>query len=105
MPARLVQHLASKGLLPADRAGEALRRQTMNGGAIDSVLLEAGWIAEQPLLAAMGEACGYRPVNLSDFEPNPDVAQLIPPKIAERLCVVPLSLDGQSLHVACGYPV
>jgi len=105
MPARLIQHLVNRGLLPATRATEALRIQAMTGGAMDTVLLELGWVPEQPLLEAMGEASTYRPVNLADFEPNYEVAGLIPPKIADKLCVAPLSTDGPALHVACGYPV
>ncbi|MBF5045118.1 FrgA protein [Aggregicoccus sp. 17bor-14] len=110
MPARLAQTLVARGLLPAERAEEAVRRQAAEGGALDTVLLELGVVErglmdEAGLLQALGEASGYRPVNLADFEPNPDVASFIPPKIAERLCVVPLSLDGNTLHVACGYPV
>lgn len=105
MPARLAQHLVSKGLLPMERASEALRIQAVTGGSLDTVLLELGVLPEPALLEAMGEVSAYRPVNLADFEPNQEVAALIPPKIAERLCVAPLSTDGPALHVACGYPV
>jgi len=105
MPARLAQHLVSKGLLPMERANEALRIQAVTGGSLDTVLLELGALQEPALLEAMGEVSAYRPVNLADFEPNAEVAALIPPKIAERLCMAPLSTDGTALHVACGYPV
>ncbi len=105
MPARLAQHLVARGLLPQETAEAALRQQQARGGAIDTALLELGACHEVDLLAMLGEVSGYRPVNLADFEPNAEVATFIPPKIAERLCVVPLSLDGNTLHVACGYPV
>jgi len=105
MPARLVQQLVKRGLLPAGRAQEALRIQAMTGGALDTVLLEQGWVQEHELLQALGEVSSCRPVNLADFEPNQEIGPLIPPKIADRLCVVPLSTDGPALHVACGYPV
>jgi hypothetical protein len=82
-----------------------LRQFQVRGGHMDTVLLELGVASEADVLAMLGEVSGFRPVNLLDFEPNPDVASFIPPKIAERLCVVPLSLDGSTLHVACGYPV
>ena len=105
MPARLAQHLVGKGFLPVERATEALRIQAVTGGSLDTVLLELGFVPEPTLLEAMSEVSAYRPVNLADFEPNHEVASLIPPKIAERLCVAPLSTDGPALHVACGYPV
>ena len=105
MPARLAQSLVARGLLPQETADAALRQQLAKGGAVDTVLLELGAFREPDLLALLGEVSGFRPVNLADFEPNTEVATFIPPKIAERLCVVPLSLDGTTLHVACGYPV
>ncbi|MDQ3266804.1 MAG: FrgA protein, partial [Myxococcota bacterium] len=105
MPARLAQVLVSRGLLTPERADEALRQLAVAGGALDTTLLEHGWVSEVPLLQALGEASGFRAVNLADFEPNPEVATLIPPKIADRLCVAPLSVEGPVLHIVCGYPV
>ncbi|AEI62518.1 FrgA protein [Corallococcus macrosporus] len=105
MPARLAQLLVSRMLLTQEKAGEVLRQHQTLGGQVDSVLLEQGIASEADVLALLGEVSGFMPVNLMDFEPNPEVASFIPPKIAERLCVVPLSLDGNTLHVASGYPV
>lgn len=105
MPSHLANTLIAQGLLSQDKAEEALRHHTAEGGAIDTALLERRMLAEPQVLHALGEASALRPVNLADFEPNADVASFIPPKIADRLCVVPLSLDGNTLHVACGYPV
>jgi hypothetical protein len=105
MPARLAQLLVSRNLLSQEKAGEVLRQHQAQGGHLDTLLLERGVAGEADVLALLGEVSGFRPVNLMDFEPNTDVASFIPPKIAERLCVVPLSLDGSTLHVACGYPV
>ncbi|RKH26869.1 FrgA protein, partial [Corallococcus sicarius] len=104
MPSRLAQHLVSRALLTQEQAGDLLRQHQAQGGHLDSALLERG-MGEEEVLALLGEVSGFRPVNLVDFEPNLEVASFIPPKIAERLSVVPLSLDGNTLHVACAYPV
>ncbi len=105
MPSRLAQHLVQKGLLPVEKAQEAVRQLALTGGGFDTVLLEQGGLSEGALLAALGEVANAKPVQLADFEPNLEVAPLIPPKIADRLCVVPLSVDGSILHVACSYPL
>src|SRR5438067_10174105 len=105
MPTRLAQHLVARGLLPAERVDDALRRQAIAGGSLDTVLLEQGFISEVGMLQALSDVSGVRLVNLADFEPNFEVSGLIPPKIAERLNVVPLSVDGDMLHVAASYPV
>ncbi|MFL5320515.1 MAG: FrgA protein [Myxococcaceae bacterium] len=104
MPARLAQHLIQRGLLPAERVNEALRRQAVAGGALDTLLLEQGSIAEAGMLQALADVSHARPVNLADFEPNHEVASLIPQRVAERLGIVPLSVDAGTLHVASVYP-
>ena len=101
----LAQHLISSRLLPADKVEEAVRRQALSGGRLDTILLEQGIISEAGALQALADVSGFRLVNLADFESNREVAGFIPPKVAERTCVVPLSLDGGTLHVACAHPV
>lgn len=105
MSSVLPQVLIAQGLLQQEAVDKALRQQSEHGGALDTALLELRLLREPEVLHALGDAAGLRPVNLADFEPNLEVASFIPPKVAERLCVVPLSLDGSTLHVACGYPV
>ncbi|MGQ0503899.1 MAG: FrgA protein, partial [Myxococcaceae bacterium] len=105
MPARLAQHLVAQGLLPQERVDEAVRLRAVSGGTLDTVLLEQGLISEAGVLQALADVSGYRLVNLADFEPNEEIAPLIPPKIAERMGIVPLSVDDDSLHIACSYPV
>lgn len=106
MPHRLAQHLISRGLLPANKVDEALKRHaSADGVCIDTVLLEQGIISEAGVLQAMADVSGVRLVNLSDFEPNKAAASELPLKIAQRLNVVPLSVEGNTLHLAVGYPV
>ena len=79
--------------------------QQARGGALDTALLERSLLPEPALLEALAESAGLRAVNLPDFEPNAEVATLIPANVAERLCVAPLSVDGDTLHVVSAYPV
>src|SRR5690349_3032945 len=104
MSARLVQYVVAQGLVAAPVADEAQRVQAAQGGGLDTALLELG-LDENQLLGALAQVSGLPSIDLTDFEPNPDVAKLIPPKLAERLKVVPLSLEGNTLHVACAEPV
>lgn len=104
MPARLAQHLISKGLLPAQAVEDAQKRRAAQSGALDSALLELGSIAEPGMLQALADVSGLRPVNLADFEPNTDMSRFVPANVAERLGAVPLSLEEGTLHVACCYP-
>ena len=105
MPSRLAEYLVSQKLLTAEKAEEALRAQVLAGGTLDTVLLEQSVLSEVALLEALSKVSGVNSVNLNDFEPNAEVGPLFPPQIAERLGVVPLSLEEGKLHVAAGYPL
>lgn len=105
MPQRLAQHLIARGLLPARIVDEALRRLGRDGGSLDTVLLEMGAVSEAGILQAISDVSGVRLVNLADFEPNAEAAPLMPLKMAKQLNVVPLSVDGTALHLACAYPL
>lgn len=105
MPLRLAQHLVSRSLLKESVVEDALKRAQFIGGALDTALLEAGAVSEAGALQAMSDVSGVRLVNLADFEPNPETATLVPVKMARQLGVVPLSLDGQELHLATVYPL
>jgi len=105
MPARLAQYLVAHGLVDARQADESLRTLKTQGGALDTVLLERGLVSEERLLHALSELTGQQPVNLAEFEINDSVKSLIPPRVADRLGIVPLSVENDVLHVACTYPV
>lgn len=105
MPQRLAQHLIARGLLPARVVDEALRRLGREGGSLDTVLLEMGAVSEVGILQAISDVSGVRLVNLADFEPNAEAGPLMPFKMARQLNVVPLSVDGAALHIACAYPL
>jgi HEAT repeat protein len=105
MAQRLAQHLLSRGLVPAGALDEALQRVDQGEGTLDTVLLEREAISEAALLKALAEVTGKRPVNLADFEPNLDARAFLPGTMARQLTCVPLSLDGNTLHVACAHPL
>src|SRR5260370_15414979 len=105
MPARLAQYLIARGLVTAEQAEQSLHKLAVEGGALDTVLLEQRLVSEAQLLEALADISGQRSVNLGDFEINHSVSSLVPAKIAERLGITPLSIEGGILHVACTYPV
>ncbi len=105
MTARLEDVLLARGLLSPERVAEALRDHALGGGQLDTVILELGGLSERELLSALAEAAGAQPLHLGDYEPNLAVAAELPADIAERLDVVPVSTEGQTLHVASSYPV
>jgi len=102
---RLEAHLVARGLLTAQRAEDALRSQALVGGTMDTVLLEMGALPEAELVNALGEVSGLQPIHLSEYLPDPAMAREISAAEAERLNLVPLSVEEGLLHVAVPHPV
>jgi hypothetical protein len=105
MTARLEDVLVSRGLLSKERVAEALRDHALGGGQLDTVFLELGGLSERELLSALADASDVQPLHLGDYEPNKAVAEELAADIAERLEVVPISVEGTTLHVASAFPV
>jgi Type II secretion system (T2SS), protein E, N-terminal domain len=105
MTARLEDVLVSRGLLSPERVAEALRDHALGGGQLDTVFLELGGLSERELLSALAEAADVQPLHLGDYEPNKALAEELQADIAERLEVVPVSVEGTTLHVASAFPV
>src|SRR5208283_5356348 len=100
MTARLEDVLVARGLLSEERVDEALRDYALGGGRLDTVFLELGGLSETALLEALAEASGVQPLHLGDYQPNLTLATELPGDIADRLDVVPISTEGQTLHLA-----
>jgi hypothetical protein len=105
MAQRLAQHLMARGLVPARIVDEALKRAEKAQVGLDTALLSLDAISEAGVLQAISDVSNIRLVNLADFEPNSEAGPMMPYKMSKQLGVVPLSLDGQTLHIACAYPV
>ncbi|MBE2247895.1 MAG: hypothetical protein IAE78_00010, partial [Myxococcus sp.] len=105
MAQRLAQHLMARGLVSARLVDDALKRAEKAKVGLDTALLSLNAISETGVLQAISDVSNIRLVNLADFEPNTEAGPMMPYKMSKQLGVVPLSLDGQTLHVACAYPV
>lgn len=105
MAQRLAQHLMARGLVSARLVDEALKRAEKTKVGLDTALISLNAISEAGVLQAISDVSNIRLVNLADFEPNAEAGPMMPYKMSKQLGVVPLSLDGQTLHIACAYPV
>ncbi|HEY0839799.1 MAG TPA: hypothetical protein VGD74_06405 [Vulgatibacter sp.] len=106
MPLFLAGLLVRGGALAPEAAEEALQRQSLLGGSIDTSLLELGHIDEEALLPYLARASGLSaiPAGTLDGPLDPSLRDAVSLKAAERYGVVPFGFDGESLLVACAHP-
>jgi hypothetical protein len=96
----LAETLIRERLTAARDVEEALKRQVVEGGGLDTLLLEAGVIAEAALLRALGEAYSLPTAGAVEIESvPPHIPRLFPLLFAETYHLVPFRLVGQNLGV------
>jgi hypothetical protein len=106
MPLKLAGLLVTSGAAPATLVEDALRRQVLSGCAMDTALLEAGTaLTEAHLLRELQRASGLSGVDAAALAAaDQSLASLLPAKLAQRHCLLPLRAQGRTLTVAVPYP-
>lgn len=96
----------SDGFVPPSTMEDALRRQALAGGGLDTALLETGArLSESECLRFLEKASGFPGIDgPSLMGLGAAAAALLPGELAERHCLLPLHTDGQRLHVAVPFP-
>lgn len=85
---------------------EAIQRQVIVGGALDTVLLELGVLPEDVMAAYCAAVHGLLPATRDEVMRVPrDSIRLVPREVAERHRLVPLSLENGTLVVAVTAPL
>ena len=91
--------------IPSSFSAEIMAHQGFDWVCIDMQHGVIDYQAMVGMLQAISDVSGVRLVNLADFEPNAEAASMMPLKMSKQLGCVPLSLDGNALHLACSYPI
>lgn len=95
--------LLKEGIVSQDVLNAALKEQDRTKQPFLDVLL-AGKIDEKKMMSALAAFYGYNCVNPSVFLIEPAILQMIPEKVAEKNCVLPISLFENTLTVAFANP-
>lgn len=106
MPAHLARLLVDSGVIGQSAADEALRRHVAVGGALDTVLLEAGLCTEPVLLSYLSQAADLPAATAGVYAaPDPRALAAFPFKLADRHTMVPIELGKRYVEIAAAYPV
>lgn len=101
LPRRVALLLEAKRI-SADQMAIAAAQAAGSRQSLESALLALGFVTEADVCAVVAAAEGLEPVSLEECLPDPQALACIPKGLAQKLCVLPLALqgDGQGLVVA-----
>lgn len=105
MGKRLGEMLVSEGIITQEQLQEALQRQQELGGKLGENLAELEYIeSEEAIIEILGRQLNVGALKLSEMELDPDVVELIPAEMAQKLCAIAVDRDGNTLTVAIADP-
>jgi type IV pilus assembly protein PilB len=91
-------------LISPDALQKAQLQVKTGGGHLTAALIKLGAITEDDLGKFLAEFYGVPAADLSNFAPEHSVVKLIPPDVANKFQIVPISRQGRRLTVAMANP-
>ena len=105
MSVRLATYLLQERILRPDQLDDLLQLQVVEGGALDTHILEQGLLTETALIAAMAEAYHLPAIARQDIEDIPPrIPEIYPRVFAETYRFVPYRLLERNLGVVVSEP-
>ena len=101
----LTELLVESKRLTQERLEEALARQRQSGEDLSKILVGAGWITPQDLMAVLSHELHLPAINLSHLHVDPAIVRLIPERLARQYHAVAIARLGTRLTVAMADPM
>jgi type IV pilus assembly protein PilB len=104
MAAKLGEILIKANLITESQLEQALTQQKSEGGRIGSILIKLGFVNEEDVAQCLGQKYGIPYIDLNTQTIDASVTRLIPPTIAQKHLVIPVSKTGTALTMAMADP-
>ncbi len=104
MAGRLGELLVRESMINIDQLKKAQEEQRKSGGRLGSSLVKLGMIEESELTSFLSKQYGVPAIDLSEFEIDQDVINLVPREVAEKHSLIPFNRSGSTISVAMTDP-
>ncbi len=101
---RLGELLVRNQLITDDQLKKAVDEQKKEGTRLGAALIKLGYIQEADLSTFLSRHYGVPSINLSEFDVDPAVIEVVPPDVAQKYQMVPINRAGATLIVAMADP-
>ena len=100
----IANQLVESSLISQDQLELALQEQGKSGGSLGYNLVKTGAISEEAFSEFLSQIYGVPALDLDEVNPEEHSVELIPPEVATKFQVVPVSREGRVLTVAMANP-
>jgi type IV pilus assembly protein PilB len=102
---QLGELLVERGVIESRQLEKALSLQREKGGLIGEIIVELGFAKEEDIAQALTAQYGFPYLPLSNYEINPEIANIIPERVARQYLLIPIDIIGKNLTVAMSNPL
>jgi type IV pilus assembly protein PilB len=100
MASKLGDLLVSENLITGAQLEQAVELQRRSGTRLAQCLVKLGYVNDEDIAKVLSRRYGVPSINLSYFEIDPAVIQLVPRETAQKYHLLPLSRVGSVLTIA-----
>lgn len=104
MTMKIGEFLLDDSRITQEQLQNALEVQKREPGKLGSILIRLGYVTEEDIAQALSKQFGYPSINLSKFDIDEKVLDLIKPEMARKHIVMPVHRIGSILTLAMADP-
>ncbi len=97
---RIGELLVQANKLSGDQLEQALASQQEEGGRLGAHLVKLGFIGDEELVEFLSQRYGVPAINLVEVEVDESIIKIIPPDVARKYTILPVSKAGAKLTIA-----
>ncbi len=101
---RLGELLVRNQLISDNQLANALSEQKKEGVRLGAALVKLGYVQEHDLASFLSKHYGVPSIDLSEFDIDPAIIDLVPAEVAQKYELVPINRAGATLIVAMADP-
>lgn len=102
---QLGELLIERGIIEQAQLDQALAVQREKGGLIGEILVELQFAKEDEIAQTLTAQYGFPYLPLSNYDINPEVANIIPGRVARQYLLIPIDKIGNNLTLAMSNPL
>ena len=97
---RIGEMLVTAGKISKEQLEQALGSQQKEGGRLGTHLVKLGLLGDEELVEFLSQRYGVPAINLNEVEIDESIIKIIPPDVARKYTILPVSKAGARLTIA-----
>ncbi len=104
MSTKLGELLVKANIVTKEQVEQAMKAQAQEGWRLGFALIKLGFVKEDQITQFLSKQYGVPAINLANLQIDGSIIKLVPPEVARKYLVMPISRQGATLTLAMTDP-